>query len=98
MGSEQLLLTAQQLLGIDGTDSVSVTIQGRGRSIVAGALKAVLTRDRVVSAIREGFFPLVPTNARPESASRVGLQEFGLPYSMKLQGVLRVLYYSFLPT
>lgn len=77
---QQCRQAKEQLLGIDGADSVSVTIQGRGRSIVAGALKAVLTRDRVVLAIREGFFPLVPTNARPESASRVGLQEFGLPY------------------
>lgn len=77
---QQCRQAKEQLLGSDAPESVSVTIQGRGRSIVAGSLKAVLTRDRVESAIRDGFFPLVPTDARPESSSRVGLQEFGLPY------------------
>jgi molecular chaperone DnaK (HSP70) len=77
---QQCRQAKEQLLGIDGPDSVTVTIQGRGRSIVAGSLKALLTRERVVSAIRDGFFPLVPTDARPDSVSRGGLQEFGLPY------------------
>jgi molecular chaperone DnaK (HSP70) len=70
----------EQLLTPAGPASVSVTIQGRGRSVIGGSLHTSLTPDDVRAAIVEGFFPQVPRDADPAKAARTGLQEMGLPY------------------
>ena len=59
---------------------VSVTVQGRGRSVVGGSLHTQITPADVRQAILDGFFPFVPKDAEPARAARTGLQEMGLPY------------------
>jgi molecular chaperone DnaK (HSP70) len=59
---------------------VSVTVQGRGRSVVGGSLHTQITPADVRQAILDGFFPSVPRDAEPTRAARAGLQEMGLPY------------------
>jgi len=48
--------------------------------LIAGTLKYELTKEEMIQIIEEGFFP---TTGREDSAktSRMGLQEWGLPYA-----------------
>jgi hypothetical protein len=68
------------LLAPDHPASVSVTVQGRGRSVIGGSLHTQITSADVTSAIVDGFFPFVDKEAEPAKANRSGLQEMGLPY------------------
>jgi molecular chaperone DnaK (HSP70) len=70
----------EQLLTPNGPTSVSVTVQGRGRSVIGGALHTAITPDDVRRAIFDGFFPPVERDAEPLKTGRTGLQEMGLPY------------------
>lgn len=70
----------EQLLDPKGPPSISVTVQGRGRSVIGGSLHTTITPADVKQAIIEGFFPQVPRNTEPLKAGRTGLQEMGLPY------------------
>jgi hypothetical protein len=70
----------EQLLGPKAPASVSVTVMGRGRSVIGGSLHTSITPDDVKKAIIEGFFPHTPRDVEPTRAGRTGLQEMGLPY------------------
>ncbi len=70
----------EQLLAPKHPASVSVTVQGRGRSVVGGSLHTQITPDDVRQAILDGFFPVVPPDSEPVRSARAGLQEMGLPY------------------
>ncbi|HKI31675.1 MAG TPA: Hsp70 family protein [Gemmataceae bacterium] len=58
----------------------TVTVVGRGRSVVGGTLHTQLTPADVRRLIFDGFFPQVPRDAEPIRGSRTGLHEMGLPY------------------
>jgi molecular chaperone DnaK (HSP70) len=68
------------LLGPNPPPSYTVTVMGRGRQVIGGALHATLTPDAVRRVLFEGFFPLVARDAEPVQGARVGLHEMGLPY------------------
>jgi molecular chaperone DnaK (HSP70) len=70
----------EQLLDPKGPPSISVTVQGRGRAVIGGALHTNITPDDVRKAIFDGFFPNVSRDDDPAKAARTGLQEMGLPY------------------
>jgi len=70
----------EQLLEPNGPPSMSVAIQGRGRSVIGGSLHMSITPDEVKRAIFDGFFPQVERTAEPGRSARAGLQEMGLPY------------------
>ncbi len=70
----------EQLLGPKAPASVSVTIMGRGRSVIGGSLHTAIMPDDVRQAIFDGFFPHTTRDAEPLRAGRTGLQEMGLPY------------------
>ncbi len=71
----------ERLLGATPPDKVPVSVAGRGRGVVAGAVRADLVAEDVVDAVVEGFFPPVEAAASPERGNRAGLVEFGLPYA-----------------
>ena len=48
----------------EAAGSVSVTVQGRGRSVVGGSLHTQITPADVRQAILDGFFPLVAARRR----------------------------------
>jgi hypothetical protein len=73
-------LAKENLLGPEPPASYTVTVMGRGRQVVGGALHAALTPADVRQSLFEGFFPLVPASAEPVRGARVGLHEMGLPY------------------
>ncbi len=60
--------------------SHTVTVMGRGRQVVGGAVHAQLTPNEVQRVILDGFFPDVPRDAQPQRGARAGLHEMGLPY------------------
>src|SRR5262245_29663461 len=70
----------ETLLAPRPPESYSVTVVGRGRGVLSGALHTKLTSEDVKQVIFEGFFPKVPRDAEPVRGARVGLHEMGLPY------------------
>ncbi len=58
----------------------SVTVMGRGRSVLSGTLHTNLTPADVRGVMFDGFFPKVVRDAEPARGARVGLHEMGLPY------------------
>lgn len=61
-------------------DRWPVTIAGRGSRLIGGSLQSELTRDEVLPIVLDGFFPKVRPDAEPQRSSKLGLQEFGLPF------------------
>ncbi len=57
-----------------------VTIAGRGSKLIGGSIQSELTRDEVREIAIGGFFPMVDRGAQPDRGSKLGLQEFGLPF------------------
>ncbi|MSQ97358.1 MAG: molecular chaperone DnaK [Gemmataceae bacterium] len=70
----------ETLLSPDGPEKFSVTVMGRGRSVIGGSLHATLSAEDVRRTILDGFFPLVPRDAEPTRGARAGLHEMGLPF------------------
>ncbi|MBI3823510.1 MAG: hsp70 family protein [Planctomycetes bacterium] len=70
----------ETLLGVNPPDTHSVTVMGRGRSVIGGSLHATLTPDDVRRIILDGFFSVAPRDAEPTRGARAGLHEMGLPY------------------
>jgi hypothetical protein len=79
----QCRLAKEALLADGVADGVAVAVQlpGRGRGVVAGTLTAQVARADVERLGLEGFFPLVPVEARPRAAVGTGLREWGLPFA-----------------
>ncbi len=71
----------ERLLGAAPPARVPITILGRSRRVVGGALKIDLTREDAEGLLVDGFFPRVAPDASPARGRRVGLQEIGLPYA-----------------
>jgi Hsp70 protein len=61
--------------------SVPIAIASRGSALLGATLRTELTRDEAIAAIVDGFFPIVPADARPVSRPRTGLTQLGLPYA-----------------
>lgn len=71
----------EQLFADPKLTSATATVLGRGRSVIGGTLKTDLKRDDVEKLLVDGFFPMVPLDAAPQTArTAAGLQEIGLPY------------------
>jgi molecular chaperone DnaK (HSP70) len=74
-------LKERALSGEGAPDEVfSVSIPGRGSSLVAGSLSAQLTRGEIERVLLEGFFPECEANDRPKR-THAALKEWGLPYA-----------------
>ena len=71
----------EQILSDTPPETIPINIMGRGRSIVAGLIRAELSSKEAASFILDGFFPLVNKDSAPiKSSSQTGLHEMGLPY------------------
>lgn len=71
----------EALLAEEAPPTYSISLAGRGRGVISGALSATLTREEVVRAILDGFFPVVPPDAEPQTAAGSALGEWGLPFA-----------------
>jgi hypothetical protein len=61
--------------------SQDVVIRGRGTKLVGGTIKTTLPREDLDRVLVDGFFPIVPADARPVRQRRLGFQELGLSYA-----------------
>ncbi len=61
-------------------EKATLTLPGRGSSVIGGTLTDSLSRQDIEQVILDGFFPSVEADARPRRGGQAGLQEFGLPY------------------
>jgi len=59
----------------------AISILGRGRKVVGGALRAEVERTEVDHTLVDGFFPQCALTDRPQTQRRSALQEIGLPYA-----------------
>ena len=70
----------EALLGEKPPASQTVTVIGRGRSVIGNTLHAPLTPDDVKRVIFDGFFPVSGIDETPTKGAKGGLHEMGLPY------------------
>ena len=70
----------ERLLAKGGLDLCPLTIQGRGSSLIGGAIQTELRRPDVEKVLLEGFFPLVEVTDWANRSRRYGLSELGLAY------------------
>ena len=61
-------------------EKAAITLMGEGSRLIAGTVRAELTRSDVEKTVLEGFFPLVTNRRESRSTERKGIGEFGLPY------------------
>lgn len=76
---QQTRRAKEQLLAKEAPDRLPVTVLGSGSKLFGGARTAQLTRAAVHERVLDGFFPAVPSDARPQK-KRGAIVEFGLPY------------------
>lgn len=61
-------------------EAFSVSVPGRGSSLIAEARSARVTREEIERLLLEGFFPECNADARVRR-TQLGLRELGLPYA-----------------
>jgi len=62
-------------------DSYPIVVQDRTSRLIGGTLKYELTKEEMISIIEDGFFPTTGREEAQAKTSRMGLQEWGLPYA-----------------
>jgi hypothetical protein len=71
----------EQLLGPPPVDRATVSVLGSGGALVGRALSTEIAREDVLRLLLDGFLPLCPIDAEPETGRRSGLRELGLPFA-----------------
>ncbi len=70
----------ETLLGPAAPERLTLSLPWSGSRLIGGARQVEIQRSEVYELLVEGFFPLVPLDARPSRRSS-GFQEFGLPFA-----------------
>ena len=70
----------ETLLGPAAPERLTLSLPWSGSRLIGGARQIEIQRSEVHDLLVEGFFPLVPLDARP-SRRGSGFQEFGLPFA-----------------
>jgi hypothetical protein len=70
----------EQLLSGEGPDQQTISVLGRGSSLIGGTISTQLTRADAQGLIVDGFFPHCGSLDRPARRSASGFQDIGLPY------------------
>jgi hypothetical protein len=71
----------ESLLAPGAPEVATVVVPSRGSKLIGGSLRTELTRAEVERALVDGFFPVVPSSARPQGRLRTALTQIGLPYA-----------------
>lgn len=77
---QQCRLAKERLLSNPEVTKETVSLLGRGSSLIGGALRGELLRSEVETLLVDGFFPRVTSHDMPIRQRRAGLMEVGLPY------------------
>lgn len=70
----------EKLLAPDGPDQQTISVLGRGSSLIGGTISTALTAEETRQLIVDGFFPKCAADARPQRQVASGFQDIGLPY------------------
>jgi hypothetical protein len=70
----------EQLLSGSGPDEQTISVLGRGSSLIGSTISTILNRDETQSLIVDGFFPQSARGDRPQRQAASGFQDIGLPY------------------
>ncbi|MCA9138070.1 MAG: Hsp70 family protein [Planctomycetales bacterium] len=70
----------EKLLSPDGPDQHTISVLGRGSSLIGGTISTTLSADETRRLIVDGFFPQCNADARPQRQAASGFQDIGLPY------------------
>jgi len=82
LGITQGCRDAKEILLTDPeTQSVPISVPGRGSSLIGSTLRTDLTRDEVFATLVDGFFPRVGIDDHPVQQARGALKQMGLPYA-----------------
>jgi molecular chaperone DnaK (HSP70) len=73
-------LAKETLLAHPDLKSLPVAVSGRSSKLIGSTLREELTRTELEGILHDGFFPEAQRSELPRR-SRLGLQEFGLPYA-----------------
>ena len=68
------------LLSNSDAEPQTLTVLGRGSSLIGGTISVELTREAVVEIILDGFFPACDLNTSVAQSRKTGLRSFGLDY------------------
>lgn len=71
----------ERMLADDSLDEYPLVVPGRGSSLIGSSIRTALTRDELQNILLEGFFPIVPSDARPQQRLRTALTTRSLPYA-----------------
>src|SRR6201999_2245047 len=69
----------EKLLSAGAPEKLTISVMGRGSSVIGGSVKMPLTREEVNAALIDGFFPVAKVGDEPV-VGRSGIREWGLPY------------------
>ena len=70
----------ESLLTIDGKETETVSVLGRGSKLIGGTVSVELSRQEVQDLLVDGFLPLCDREAQPDRRAQSGFQELGLPF------------------
>jgi hypothetical protein len=70
----------ETLLGKAAPERLTLSLPWSGSRLIGGARQVEVERREVFDLLVEGYFPLVPLDARPNRRGS-GFQEFGLPFA-----------------
>lgn len=70
----------ERLMASDGPDEHSISVLGRGSSLIGGAITVAISKAEAASTLVEGFFPMCAAGTRPQASVQSGFQDIGLPY------------------
>ncbi len=71
----------EKILSGEVREPVTVTVLGRGSSVIGGSLSTTLTPEDIQQAIIEGFLPACRVTERPQEGGGLGLRSMGLQYA-----------------
>jgi hypothetical protein len=71
----------EKLLSHKPPESTPLTVLGRGSKLIGGSVTVDLERSVVQHTLVDGFFPIVPLEARPEASPSSGFLELGLEFA-----------------
>jgi len=77
----QCRMAKEKLFETPKTQTLPITLLGKGTKLVGGTIKTELAREDLNQILVEGFFPKVASDELPARQRRVGFQELGLPYA-----------------
>ncbi|WP_201743644.1 Hsp70 family protein [Roseiconus nitratireducens] len=70
----------EKLLSAGGDQEHTISVLGRGSSLIGGTISTQLTGDEARRLIVDGFFPECDASDRPQRQVVSGFQDIGLPY------------------